>query len=69
MQVKLRYLKVEGRLQQIVFEDSQCMKLENGQVVPMNLVGQYEFIVLDQEPERRPEKRQPEKRQRQCSLI
>ena len=61
--VKRRYLKVEGRLQQIVFEDSQCMKLENGQVIPMNLVGQYEFVEVDQEPERRT------CRQRQCSLM
>ncbi|GEM_PF-6401417 len=64
MQVKRRYLKVDGRLQQIVFEDSQCMKLENGQVIPMNLVGQYEFVEVDQDSERK-----PCKRQRQCSLM
>ena len=64
MQVKRRYLKVDGRLQQIVFEDTQCMKLENGQVVPIHLVGQYEFVELDQDPDRR-----QNNKQRQCSLI
>ncbi|WP_319761894.1 hypothetical protein [Maridesulfovibrio sp.] len=59
-----KYLKVEGRLQQIVFEDLKCIKLENGQTVPINLVGQYEYIEMDQEPERR-----HSKRQQQYSLI
>lgn len=62
--VKRRYLKVEGRLQLIIFEDSQYMKLENGQQIPMNLVGQYELVEEDPEPERR-----QSKRQRQCRLL
>ena len=62
--MKKQYLKIEGRLLLIVFEDINYMALENGQQIPMNLVGQYEMV--EEDPEQKP---RPGNRQRQCSLL